>query len=370
MLFRSANEDGTAVLIFNGEIYNFQQLRVELESLGHVFHSQSDSEVIVHGYEAWGDDVVRHLNGMFAFAIFDRPRQRLLIARDKFGVKPIYWAFVGGVLLFGSEIKSILAHGALSVDVAPAALNEYFSFQNLFSELTLFEGVRLLPPASTLSLVVENGATPQIRTWWDYPFGAEPLRISEEEAAEELHRLFVQAVVRQTVSDVAVGSYLSGGMDSGSITAIAGRHLPRLRTFTGGFDLSSASGLELGFDERKAAEMLSARFRTEHYEVVMHAGDMEEVLPELIWHLEDLRVGQSYPNYYVARLASKFVKVVLSGAGGDGAGAGATRPRLSRGRRSGVRRAGTRPVRCAGRRRDPVEGRARPSRVDRCRRAR
>jgi asparagine synthase (glutamine-hydrolysing) len=156
-----------------------------------------------------------------------------------------------------------------------------------------------------------------IRRWWDYPFGQEPLQISEEVAAEELHRLFVQAVVRQTISDVPVGAYLSGGMDSGSITAIAGRHLPRLRTFTGGFDLSSASGLELGFDERRAAEMLAARFRTEHYEVVLHAGDMEEVLPELIWHLEDLRVGQSYPNYYVARLAGKFVKVVLSGAGGD-----------------------------------------------------
>jgi asparagine synthase (glutamine-hydrolysing) len=312
-----ANEDGTVVLIFNGEIYNFQALRAELESLGHQFRSRTDAEVLVHGYEVWGDEAVAHLNGMFAFALFDRTRGRLLLGRDRYGIKPIYWAFSGGSLIFGSEIKSILAHGDVTADVSYAALNEYFSFQNLFSDLTLFEGIKLLAPGALLSIDAQPGATPAIRTWWDYPFGLEPLRLSEEEAAEELHRLFVQAVVRQTISDVPVGAYLSGGMDSGSITAIAGRHLPRLRTFTGGFDMSSASGLELGFDERRAAEMLSARFRTEHYEVVLHAGDMEEVLPELIWHLEDLRVGQSYPNYYVARLAGKFVKVVLSGAGGD-----------------------------------------------------
>lgn len=312
-----ASEDGTVLLIFNGEIYNFQALRLELEELGHTFRSRTDAEVLVHGYEAWGDDAVARLNGMFAFALFDRRRGRLVLGRDRYGVKPLYWAFQGGTLIFGSEIKSILAHGDVVADVSYPALNEYFSFQNLFSDLTLFEGIRLLPPGFLLTIDAKAGAQPSIRRWWDYPFGLEPLRLSEEEAADELHRLFVQAVVRQTVSDVPVGAYLSGGMDSGSITAIAGQHLPRLRTFTGGFDLSSASGLELGFDERRAAEMLAARFRTEHYEVVLHAGDMEEVLPELIWHLEDLRVGQSYPNYYVARLAGKFVKVVLSGAGGD-----------------------------------------------------
>ena len=156
-----------------------------------------------------------------------------------------------------------------------------------------------------------------MRRYWDYPYPNGSAALSEDETAEQLHHLFVQAVTRQLVSDVPVGSYLSGGMDSGSITAVAGRHLPRLTTFTGGFDLTSASGLEFGFDERPNAETLANLMKTEHYEVVMHAGDMEYVLPELIWHLEDLRVGQSYPNYYVARLASKFVKVVLSGAGGD-----------------------------------------------------
>jgi asparagine synthase (glutamine-hydrolysing) len=312
-----ANEDGSVILIFNGEIYNFQPLRAELEALGHRFSSQTDSEVLVHGYEEWGDDALMRLNGMFAFALFDRPRRRLLLARDRFGVKPLYWTFTGGRLIFGSEIKSILAHPEVSRSVSYPALNEYFSFQNIFSDLTLFDGIRLLQPGSLLTIEATAGDQPRVRTWWDYPFQLEPLQIGGPEAAEELHRLFAQAVIRQTISDVPVGSYLSGGMDSGSITAIASRHLPRLRTFTGGFDLSSASGLELGFDERRAAEMMANRCKTEHYEVVLHAGDMEAVLPELIWHLEDLRVGQSYPNYYVARLAGKFVKVVLSGAGGD-----------------------------------------------------
>jgi asparagine synthase (glutamine-hydrolysing) len=312
-----SNEDGSVVLVFNGEIYNFQTLRAELEALGHRFHSKTDTEVLVHGYEAWGDEAILRLNGMFAFALFDRPARRLLLARDRYGIKPLYWNFSGGRLIFGSEIKSILAHGDVPRNVSYPALNEYFSFQNTFSDLTLFEGIRLLPPGTKLTLQAESGAQPQIERYWDFPFHGEPIQASEEEAAEELHRLFVQAVIRQTVSDVPVGAYLSGGMDSGSITAIAGQELPRLRTFTAGFDLSSASGLELGFDERRAAEMLANRFKTEHYEVVLHAGDMETVLPELVWHLEDLRVGQSYPNYYVARLAGKFVKVVLSGAGGD-----------------------------------------------------
>jgi len=309
------NEDGSVVLSFNGEIFNFPGLREELEAAGHRFRSRTDCEVLVHGYEEWGSEVVQRLDGMFAFAIWDHQRQILFIGRDRYGVKPLYWYARNGVFIFASEIKAILAHPAVSRELCYPALNEYFSFQNIFSDLTLFDGVRLLPPGSFLTVGVDQPL--HIEQYWDYPFDREPLELSSEEAAEEVHRLFVNAVTRQLVSDVPVGAYLSGGMDSGSITAVAGRHLKRLRTFTAGFDLSSASGLELGFDERARAEFLSNLLKTEHYEVVLHAGDMEQVLPELIWHLEDLRVGQSYPNYYVARLASKFVKVVLSGAGGD-----------------------------------------------------
>jgi asparagine synthase (glutamine-hydrolysing) len=197
------------------------------------------------------------------------------------------------------------------------ALNEYFTFQNIFTDLTLFDGVRLLPAGCCLSVSPYEASPRQPTRFCDLLPSADPLDIEPGEAASEVHRLFVNAVNRQLVSDVPVGSYLSGGIDSGSITTIARRSIGRLMTFTGGFDLSSASGLELGFDERKAAELLSNWLKTEHYEVVLHAGDMEAVLPALTRSIEDPRVGQSYPNYYVARLASKFVKVVLSGAGGD-----------------------------------------------------
>jgi asparagine synthase (glutamine-hydrolysing) len=312
-----ANETGEVVITFNGEIYNFQKLRVELEARGHQFHSQTDTEVIVHAYEEWGDACVRRFNGMFAFAIWDRPKQRLFLARDRYGIKPLYWCCKNDTLLFASEIKALLEHPLVSRALCFPALNEYFSFQNIFSERTLFEGIWLLPAASTMVFDVRSTAAPKISQYWDYPFPREPWDLEEDACVERVHRLFTQAVTRQLISDVPVGSYLSGGMDSGSIAAVASKQVERLTTFTGGFDLTSASGLEVGFDERRTAEVLANLFKTEHYEVVMHAGDMEWVLPKLIWHLEDLRVGQCYPNYYVARLAGKFVKVVLSGAGGD-----------------------------------------------------
>lgn len=311
------NEDGNIIVVFNGEIYNHQKLRVELQAKGHSFQSQSDTEVLIHGYEEWGTESVKKWNGMFAYAIYDRPRQRIFLARDRYGVKPVYWYFKDDLLLFASEIKAILEHPAVTRQICYQAVNEYFSFQNVFSDRTMFEGIRLLPAASTLTFDLKGTEPPRIQSFWDYGFDQPKLTASKEELEEELHRLFVQAVTRQLMSDVPVGSYLSGGMDSGSITSIAAKNLNRLTTFTGGFDMSSASGLERGFDERRAAEVMSNLFKTEHYEVVMHAGDMEWVLPKLIWHQEDLRVGQCYPNYYVARLAGKFVKVVLSGAGGD-----------------------------------------------------
>lgn len=309
------NETGDVVLIYNGEIYNFQALRVELESKGHRFHSSTDSEVVVHGYEEWGDACVSRFNGMFAFALWDRQRQRLFLARDRYGVKPLYYWSDGSSIAFGSEIKALLPHPKVTVTVDRPALLEYFTFQNLFSDRTLFGGVKMLPAGHTLSVTSQGVCPPQ--RYWDYSF-AEPDTVREpQEYEEELQRLFVQGVTRQLVSDVPVGAYLSGGMDSGGITAIASKGIPHLNSFTAGFDLSSASGLELHFDERQRAEVLSYQFKTEHYEVVLKSGDMERVMPELIWHLEDLRVGQCYPNYYVSRLASKFVKVVLAGTGGD-----------------------------------------------------
>lgn len=309
------NEDRTVWLVYNGEIYNFKTLRSELQARGHVFRSAMDGEVVIHAYEEWGDDCVTRFNGMFAFGLWDARQQRLLLARDRYGIKPLYYSRGDHTFLFGSEVKALLPHPSMQVQVDRQALLQYFTFQNLFTDRTLFADVRLLPAGHVLS-VSRNGAV-AARQYWDFQFH-EPARTCDDEGYEqELKRLFVQAVNRQLVSDVPVGAYLSGGMDSGGITAIASREIPNLASFTAGFDLSSASGLELHFDERSRAEALSYQFGTEQYEVILKAGDMERVMPSLIWHLEDLRVGQCYPNYYVARLASKFVRVVLAGTGGD-----------------------------------------------------
>jgi asparagine synthase (glutamine-hydrolysing) len=310
------NEEGNVVLVYNGEIYNFQILRSELEHKGHVFSSATDAEVVVHAYEEWGDECVGRFNGTFAYALWDLKRRRLVLARDRYGAKPLYYLSKPEVFLFGSEIKPLLIYPGVSRAVSYAALSEYFTFQNLFTDRTLFEDVFLLQPGCLL--VIEDGArVPRIRRYWDYAFPKQPLECTLDEAATRVHDLFIEAVTRQLVSDVPIGVYLSGGMDSGSIMAVAAKALGRLRTFTCGFDLSSASGLELAFDERKKSETLANLYKSEHYEVVLHAGDMEAVMPELIWYLEDLRVGQCYPNYYIARLASRFVKVALCGAGGD-----------------------------------------------------
>jgi asparagine synthase (glutamine-hydrolysing) len=310
------NEAGDIALTYNGEVYNFRELRGELERAGRCFRSRSDTEVVLHAYEEWGPQFVERLNGMFALAVWDGRLRTLLLARDRYGIKPLYTTRVGSTFLFASEIKSFLQHPDFRPELSPPHLLEYFTFQNVFTDGTLFRGVTLLPPGQTLTVGPESGE-PVRRTYWDFDFTEENGGASDDEYAEELDRLFVQAVERQLVGDVPVGAFLSGGMDSGSITALAARGLPHLSTFTGGFDLTSASGMELAWDEREKAEAMSHAFGTEQYETVLKAGDMERCLPALTWHLEDPRVGQSYPNYYIARLASKFVKVALSGAGGD-----------------------------------------------------
>jgi asparagine synthase (glutamine-hydrolysing) len=305
-------------LSYNGEVYNFRELRSELEAKGYWFRSQTDSEVVLNALAEWGTKALDRFNGMFAFALWDRKDRTLLLARDRYGIKPLYTSLQNNTFAFGSEQKAILAMPEFKRQVDKPALLEYFTFQNIFTDRTLLEDIKLLPAGyyATLDLKIEK---PTLRRtqYWDYNFQEPTQHASREEYQEELDRLFQQAVSRQLVSDVEIGSYLSGGMDSGSITAIAAKSFPYLKTFTCGFDLSSASGIELSFDEREKAEAMSYHFKTEHYEMVLKAGDMERVLPKLASHLEEPRVGQSYPNYYAAQLASKFVKVVLSGTGGD-----------------------------------------------------
>ena len=310
-----ASPEGRVVVTYNGEIYNHLDLRRELESLGYHFRSRTDTEVLVHGYCAWGLDLVPRLNGMFAFALWDGRERSLHLARDRYGIKPLYYWYDGRELVFGSEIRTLLLHPAIRVDVNHDALNEYFTFQNLFQYHTLFKGISLLPAANIMTLAADGRLSR--RCFWDFDFTAPDETLSRDEASERTLELFRRAVGRQMMADVPVGSYLSGGMDSGSIVAVASQHVPRLATFTAGFELSAVDGVEKTFDERREAELIANRFKTEHYEQVINAGDIAWVLPRVVSHLEDLRLGMSYPNYYITRLASKFVKVSLSGAGGD-----------------------------------------------------
>ncbi len=305
------------ILSYNGEIYNYQELKTELKRLGHQFHSKTDSEVVLNSWVEWGEDSVYRFNGMFAFSIWDTKTRTLFLVRDRYGIKPIYYASWDDTFLFGSEQKAILEHPKARKVVDKSTLLEYFTFQNIFTYQTLLENIRILPPASIGKIKYGRNKNLRIRHYWDYHFEEPKQSKDKYEYQDELNRLVKQAVSRQLVTDVELGSYLSGGLDSGTLTAIASKQLSYMKTFTCGFDLSSASGLELAYDERKKAEAMSAIFKTEHYEMVLKAGDMERCLGRLAYYLEEPRVGQSYPNYYVAQLASKFVKVVLSGSGGD-----------------------------------------------------
>jgi asparagine synthase (glutamine-hydrolysing) len=313
-----ASSDRRLWVSYNGEIYNFRELRSELEARGRVFRTRSDTEVLLHMWEVYGADALERLDGMFAFAVFDRVRGRLHLARDRFGVKPLYYAETNGYLVFASEPKAILASGLVTPAIDPASLVEYLTFQNLFGDRILLEGIQTLGPGEHVEVSVGESRKPLVRTTYHAGFPrASDKGESLDEAAARVSHVFQAAVERQLVSDVPVGSYLSGGMDSGSIVAVAGKSLPRLTTFTGGFDLTNVSGIEQGFDERPEAERLSHLLQTEHYAVVLHAGDMPAAMERITWHVDDPRLGMCHQNWYVAKLASKFVKVCLAGAGGD-----------------------------------------------------
>ena len=308
-----SNRRGTVWVTYNGEIYNHLELKKELIARGYEFFSSTDTEVLLYLYEEFGEAFVDRLNGMFAFAIWDDRHQCLLMARDRYGIKPLYYTQVGGTLVFASEVKAILALQVVPRGVNVQALVDYFTFQNTFGAATLFKDIHLLEPGHVMRV---TGKQVVHRQYWDFNFEPQE-NLGEEQAKERLRFLLEDTVKRQLMGDVPVGAYLSGGMDSGSITALAVSSVPRMMTFTGGFDLTNVSGFEAGFDERKDAETLSALLKTEHYQMVFHAGDLEWALPRVIWAIEDLRVGMCYPYYYTARLASRFVKVVLSGTGGD-----------------------------------------------------
>ncbi len=311
------SKNGEWVVVFNGCIYNYLELKSHLKTKGHSFISTTDTEVITEGLASYGVSFFEKFDGMFAIAAWNKPTKTLYLSRDRFGVKPLYYWLNGKTILFASEIKAFMAHPDFKVELNKEALNEYFTFQNLFDFQTLFKGVTMLPPANTVKVDTSNVSSILHNSWWNYDFSKTDESMSFEDAKNETERLLKNAVAKQMIADVPVGSYLSGGMDSGSLTAIASKHVKRLSTFTAGFDMSSVTGIEANYDERRDAEHMANYFKTEHYEQVINAGDLAWSLPRVVWHLEDLRVGMSYPNYYISRLASKFVKVCLQGTGGD-----------------------------------------------------
>lgn len=307
------SEDGSVCVVYNGEIYNYRELQSRLRARGHNLASETDSETLPHLFEDHGIDLVHELNGMFAFAVWDSRRKTLHLARDRFGVKPLYYTWDGTTLAFGSEVKCLLRAGTRAA-LDPNGLVELLTFQNIISDQSLFAGVSVLPAGSVLTLDADSRLS--IDQYWE-PMprpdpGLDPASLSEEVAVR-----FVDAVERQLVSDVEIASYLSGGLDTGAVTAAAAPGLGRLTTFSTGFDVSDATGMEAGFDERADAARLAAELGTHHHELVLDHHDMEMVLPRLVRHLEEPRMSFSYPNYLTAGFASRWVKVVLSGCGGD-----------------------------------------------------
>jgi len=309
-----STDDGRYWIVYNGEIYNFRNLKTSL-ALDYEFKSTSDTEVILAMWKKSGPDTLCQLNGMFAFAIYDNLENRLWLVRDRFGIKPLYYAETDKYLIFSSEIKAIFATEIMKAEISPENLYEYFTFQNILNKGTLFKSVELLSPGTIMELIPGKGIV-SVSKYFDNSYIL-PLKMRAKNASDTTVKFFENAVSRQLVSDVEVGAYLSGGMDSGSIVSVAAKRLNRLLSFTCGFDLTNVNGIEQGFDERRLAEELSYLFQTEHYDVVLHAGDMPAAMEKISWHMDDPRVGMCHQNWYVAKLASRFVKVCLSGTGGD-----------------------------------------------------
>jgi asparagine synthase (glutamine-hydrolysing) len=303
-----SNEDGLIHVVFNGEIYNFQELRSVLEKQGHIFSTHSDTEVIVHAYEQYGIDCVQHLHGMFAFALWDSARQKLFLARDRLGKKPLYyWSGPDG-LYFASELKALLQIPKMPRDVDQDALAAYFRYQYVPAPRSILQGVYKLPPAHTLVFDSEQNSL-DISSYWQPEY--EPkLHLSMREAEEELLEELRRAVRQRLISDVPLGALLSGGIDSSLIVALMAESGPQVKTFTIGFE-------ESRFDERPYARMVAQRYETDHQELVVHP-DMLDVLPRLAWYLDEPMADPSaLPTYYVSQMAHQHVTVVLNGDGGD-----------------------------------------------------
>lgn len=313
-----SNEDGAVWIVFNGEIYNYQDLRKDLESRGHVYRTHSDTETIVHLYEQYGRDCVKHLQGMFAFAIWDRTKRTLFLARDRLGIKPLYYRFDGGILLFGSEIKTILEYPGISREFNRTALSEYLAFGYLSGEESMFAGIRKLMPGNILT-VDENG---QLKTseYWDLDVRADDGNRPREYYVSRYREQLEQCVSSHLMSDVPLGVFLSGGLDSSAIAALTTKiRKEPIETFSVGYGEEAYSELPYA---RSVADLLKSK----HHEVHLSRDEFFQELPRLIWHEDEPIVWpSSVALYFVARLARERVTVVLTGEGSDETLGGYTR---------------------------------------------
>ena len=303
-----SNEDGSVWVVFNGEIYNYQELRNHLEQRGHVLSTRSDTETIVHLYEEYGKRLVNHLRGMFAFALWDERKRRLLIARDRLGIKPLYYTDTGGRLLFASELKSILQLAGVERELSWSALSHLFTFLSTPPAEAIIDGIHKLEPGHLLT--VTPGATPIVERYWDLKFEPDYVRDAGY-FVNRVRELLDESVRLHMVSDVPVGAFLSGGIDSSAIVATASSLTAApLKTFTIGFN-------EREYDELPQARMVAETFQTDHYDLTL-GPDALGRLEDLAWHLDEpFGDSSAIPTYMVSKLASESVKVVLSGDGGD-----------------------------------------------------
>jgi asparagine synthase (glutamine-hydrolysing) len=306
-----SNEDGTIWAVCNGEIYGFKALREDLQRRGHRFATASDSEVLVHLYEEFGDDFVRHLDGMYGFALWDESRRRLLIGRDRLGIKPLYYLRLGDKLAFSSELKALLEVPGVEAAVDEEALTEYLTLGYVPAPYSLVRGIKKLPPASLL--LCERGSF-RIEEYWTLPVGVDQSRDDDEWAQAVLEGL-ERAVVDQLVSDVPLGAFLSGGIDSSSIVALMARHTSQpVKTYSIGFAANSAGRY---YNELPYARQVAELYATDHHEIVVDP-DVATMLPKLLWHLDEPIADAAFiTTFLVSEFARRDVTVILSGVGGD-----------------------------------------------------
>ena len=304
------NADKTVAIVFNGEIYNYQSLMAELQALGYAFHTKSDTEVIVHAWEAWGVDCVKRLRGMFAFAIWDRNKQQFFMARDRLGVKPMYYAVLDdGQLLFGSELKSLMAHPGLRREIDPLAVEEYFALGYVAEPRTIFRQAKKLPPATTL-LIRRGENVGEPREYWDVRFTLDA-KIDDQQACEVLTEKLKESVRLRMIAEVPLGAFLSGGVDSSAVVAMmAGQSAGPVNTCSIGFD-------DPAFNETMFAQQVADRYRTNHRVETVQSDDFDLIDTLAKLYDEPYADSSAIPTYRVCQLARKHVTVALSGDGAD-----------------------------------------------------